>query len=175
MPEGTRKHRSNVGFERLTGYAIADIIGRTPGSVLQDPMTDASDIDIARTAVREEREFASRSPKTPRPTHPVGCASTRRRYATPTIACRASSPSSPTSTSANSTRNRRPSGDLGIEDTAGHDDGHAGCRPRPAPGPRRAEVRPGPGGRGPLTHPPTSTNHLFLRSFLESTPHVPTP
>jgi methyl-accepting chemotaxis protein len=38
----------NRGFERLTGYALAEVAGRVPGRILQGPDTDKSTVDRIR-------------------------------------------------------------------------------------------------------------------------------
>ncbi len=45
----------NAGFERLTGYSAADVLGRNC-RFLQGAGTDLSTVDTLRTAVREKRE-----------------------------------------------------------------------------------------------------------------------
>ncbi len=41
----------NAGFERLTGYLLAEVRGRTPGSFLQGPETDPATVARMRTAL----------------------------------------------------------------------------------------------------------------------------
>lgn len=48
----------NPAFERLTGYGLADLAGRTPGSVLQGPGTDPATVAQMRAAIRAARGFA---------------------------------------------------------------------------------------------------------------------
>lgn len=38
----------NAGFTRLTGYTLEDVIGKTPGSVLQGPETDPATVQFMR-------------------------------------------------------------------------------------------------------------------------------
>lgn len=47
----------NPAFERLTGYGLADLVGRTPGSVLQGPGTDPATVAEMRAAIRAGRGF----------------------------------------------------------------------------------------------------------------------
>ncbi len=46
---------ANAGFERLTGYSVADVLGRNC-RFLQGPGTDPATADKLRTAIREKRE-----------------------------------------------------------------------------------------------------------------------
>ena len=46
---------ANAGFERLTGYSVADVLGRNC-RFLQGPGTDPATVDTLRTAIREKRE-----------------------------------------------------------------------------------------------------------------------
>jgi PAS domain S-box-containing protein len=46
---------ANAGFERLTGYSVADVLGRNC-RFLQGPGTDPATVDVLRTAIREKRE-----------------------------------------------------------------------------------------------------------------------
>lgn len=46
---------ANAGFERLTGYSVADVLGRNC-RFLQGPSTDPATLDTLRTAIREKRE-----------------------------------------------------------------------------------------------------------------------
>jgi len=48
----------NPAFERLTGYSLAELVGRTPGSVLQGPGTDPATVAEMRAAIRAGRGFA---------------------------------------------------------------------------------------------------------------------
>lgn len=43
----------NGGFERMTGYTAAEVIGRKPGEFLQGPMTDPATVERIREALRE--------------------------------------------------------------------------------------------------------------------------
>jgi PAS domain S-box-containing protein len=45
---------ANAGFERLTGYSVAEVLGRNC-RFLQGPATDAAVVDTLRTAIREQR------------------------------------------------------------------------------------------------------------------------
>lgn len=45
----------NAGFERLTGYSVAEVLGRNC-RFLQGPETDASTVEVLRRAIREQRE-----------------------------------------------------------------------------------------------------------------------
>lgn len=47
----------NPGFERLTGYSPAEVIGRNPGSVLQGPHTDAKTVERIRDHLPSGRPF----------------------------------------------------------------------------------------------------------------------
>jgi PAS domain S-box-containing protein len=46
---------ANAGFERLTGYSVAEVLGRNC-RFLQGPGTDPATVDTLRTAIREQRE-----------------------------------------------------------------------------------------------------------------------
>lgn len=46
---------ANAGFERLTGYTAAEVLGRNC-RFLQGPGTDPATVDTLRTAIREKRE-----------------------------------------------------------------------------------------------------------------------
>lgn len=46
---------ANAGFERLTGYAVGDVLGRNC-RFLQGPGTDPASLNELRTAIREKRE-----------------------------------------------------------------------------------------------------------------------
>jgi phosphoserine phosphatase RsbU/P len=46
---------ANAGFERLTGYSVAEVLGRNC-RFLQGAGTDIETVDLLRTAVREKRE-----------------------------------------------------------------------------------------------------------------------
>ncbi|TNF56396.1 MAG: PAS domain S-box protein, partial [Gammaproteobacteria bacterium] len=45
----------NAGFERITGYSLAEILGCSPGSLLQGPDTDPESVAVIRQAVAEQR------------------------------------------------------------------------------------------------------------------------
>src|SRR5271157_3470755 len=45
---------ANAGFERLTGYSVAEVLGRNC-RFLQGPGTDPATLDTLRTAIREKR------------------------------------------------------------------------------------------------------------------------
>lgn len=47
----------NAAFERMSGYSLADLLGRTPGSVLQCEETDAAMVQYMRQSIREGRGF----------------------------------------------------------------------------------------------------------------------
>jgi len=47
---------ANAGFERLTGYSVADVLGRNC-RFLQGPGTNPATVDTLRTAIREKREI----------------------------------------------------------------------------------------------------------------------
>ncbi len=47
----------NEGFSRLTGYALEDIKGRTPGSFLQGDETDPGVVDFMRSRIAEGKSF----------------------------------------------------------------------------------------------------------------------
>ena len=49
----------NPAFERRTGYRLAEIRGRTPGSVLQREDVDPATVELMRTGVREGRSFSA--------------------------------------------------------------------------------------------------------------------
>lgn len=46
---------ANAGFERLTGYSVAEVLGRNC-RFLQGPGTDPATVDTLRTAIHEKRE-----------------------------------------------------------------------------------------------------------------------
>jgi phosphoserine phosphatase RsbU/P len=46
---------ANAGFERLTGYSVAEVLGRNC-RFLQGAATDSDTVDLLRTAIREKRE-----------------------------------------------------------------------------------------------------------------------
>jgi PAS domain S-box-containing protein len=41
----------NAGFERISGYRLPEILGRSPGSLLQGPDTDAEQVAMLRAAI----------------------------------------------------------------------------------------------------------------------------
>ncbi|KQT54406.1 hypothetical protein ASG43_02030 [Aureimonas sp. Leaf454] len=47
----------NRGFERLTGYSAAEVMGRVPGSFLQGPKTDRTTVDRIRGRLRQGEAF----------------------------------------------------------------------------------------------------------------------
>ncbi len=47
----------NPAFERVTGYTLAELAGRTPGSVLQGAETDPATVDAMREGVRSGQGF----------------------------------------------------------------------------------------------------------------------
>ncbi len=47
----------NPAFERVTGYTLADLVGRTPGSVLQGPESDPAVVAQMREGVRSGQGF----------------------------------------------------------------------------------------------------------------------
>jgi PAS domain S-box-containing protein len=47
----------NEGYARLTGYELAEVVGRTPGSVVQGPGTDPATVGHARARVRAGEGF----------------------------------------------------------------------------------------------------------------------
>lgn len=48
---------ANAGFERLTGHAVKDVIGRKPGSFLQGPETDPETIERIRKHLSKHEPF----------------------------------------------------------------------------------------------------------------------
>lgn len=48
----------NDAFTRRTGYVLEDLLGRTPGSVLQGPGTDREVVSMMRSRLAEQREFS---------------------------------------------------------------------------------------------------------------------
>ncbi len=47
----------NPGFERLTGYAMAEVVGKSPGKVLQGAHTDADTVKAIRTKLDRGEPF----------------------------------------------------------------------------------------------------------------------
>ena len=47
----------NAGFERMTGYAFADVVGRNPGSMLQGPQTDPQTVAAIRACLERGEPF----------------------------------------------------------------------------------------------------------------------
>lgn len=47
----------NDGFCRLTGYALEEVVGQKPGTILQGPETDSGKVYEMRTAIRNRQEF----------------------------------------------------------------------------------------------------------------------
>jgi len=47
----------NGGFTRMSGYTTEELLGRSPGSLLQGPDTDPSTVSMMRNAVAEHRSF----------------------------------------------------------------------------------------------------------------------
>lgn len=47
----------NIGFERMTGYSLPDVIGRKPGSFLQGPDTDPQVIERIREKLAAKKPF----------------------------------------------------------------------------------------------------------------------
>jgi PAS domain S-box-containing protein len=47
----------NDGFTRMTGWHMDDVIGRTPGSILQGPETDPATIAYMRSCLKEKTSF----------------------------------------------------------------------------------------------------------------------
>ncbi len=47
----------NDGFTRITGYMINEVLGRTPGSLLQGPETDLKEVAVMRDCVRKGQGF----------------------------------------------------------------------------------------------------------------------
>jgi methyl-accepting chemotaxis protein len=47
----------NRGFERLTGYTLAEVVGRTPGRILQGPDTDKDTVARVRQKLRAGESF----------------------------------------------------------------------------------------------------------------------
>lgn len=49
----------NEGFTRITGYHLDDLRGRTPGSVLQGPLTDPATVEYMRSQLRLHQGFTA--------------------------------------------------------------------------------------------------------------------
>lgn len=47
----------NDGFTHLTGYHLAEVIGKTPGSILQGPQTDPATTQYMRRCIRDCKPF----------------------------------------------------------------------------------------------------------------------
>lgn len=47
----------NPGFEKITGYTLAEVLGRKPGALLQGPDTDPATIAYMRSRLREGQAF----------------------------------------------------------------------------------------------------------------------
>ena len=47
----------NEGFTRITGYALEDVVGRKPGSILQGPETDPATVAFMRERVAAGEGF----------------------------------------------------------------------------------------------------------------------
>ena len=47
----------NEGFERMTGYTFAEVKGRTPGSVLQGPLSDPATVELMRAGLAARTGF----------------------------------------------------------------------------------------------------------------------
>ncbi|OYU66049.1 MAG: hypothetical protein CFE22_10705, partial [Cytophagaceae bacterium BCCC1] len=48
---------ANDGFMRISGYAVEEAIGKTPGSLLQGPETNQETIAYIRNQIKEEKSF----------------------------------------------------------------------------------------------------------------------
>lgn len=46
---------ANAAMQRLCGYSLAELVDRTPGSVLQGPETNRESVRVLRAAVRDQR------------------------------------------------------------------------------------------------------------------------
>ena len=49
----------NNGFTEITGYTLEDVIGQTPGSVLQGPDTDQATVDSIRNALKKQEGIST--------------------------------------------------------------------------------------------------------------------
>ncbi len=47
----------NSAFCRTTGYAFGEVVGKSPGALLQDPDTDQATVERMRRALNSERSF----------------------------------------------------------------------------------------------------------------------
>ncbi|KPQ29122.1 MAG: methyl-accepting chemotaxis sensory transducer with Pas/Pac sensor [Marinobacter excellens HL-55] len=47
----------NRGFTQLTGYTLDEVVGKSPGDLLQGPHTDPATVDEIRTKLRENQPF----------------------------------------------------------------------------------------------------------------------
>jgi PAS domain S-box-containing protein len=47
----------NSGFSRITGYSMAEVIGKRPGDFLQGKETDPKTVDTMRQAIKEKQPF----------------------------------------------------------------------------------------------------------------------
>ena len=54
---GGRIEWVNEGFTRITGWSLNEVIGRTPGAVLQGPDTDPITVAYMRKCLREKKSF----------------------------------------------------------------------------------------------------------------------
>ncbi len=54
---GGRIEWVNAAFVRMTGYELEDVLGRTPGSVLQGPLSDPATVELMRDRVRAGQGF----------------------------------------------------------------------------------------------------------------------
>ena len=48
---------TNDGFSRITGYSFDEVVGSTPGSMLQGELTDPDTIEIMRQAIADKKGF----------------------------------------------------------------------------------------------------------------------
>lgn len=49
----------NEGFVKHTGYALAEMLGRTPGSLLQGPETDPTTVSFIRERLQQQKPFSA--------------------------------------------------------------------------------------------------------------------
>lgn len=47
----------NRGFTELTGYSLADVLGKKPGHLLQGPHTDPATIELIRSKIKDREPF----------------------------------------------------------------------------------------------------------------------